>query len=333
MAIYDCFMLNDEQEIVTWRINYLINAVDYFVIAESATTFSGKPKPFYLDQVLEKLEIEPERIIRVKYEFPQEMLKNRAETGNNWPLEMYARNSLIQTIETLKADDFVLLSDVDEIPSVAQIAEGVQTEELKSLQTPLLYGKLNWYSPDGFKWNTVKIGHAKYFCQQDLNLLKHKRVRIIRDFPGGHYSDQFITTDDLIKKAQNSAHSEFQLDNNLHERMLRFSEKYRINHFGRFSRKGLGIIRVRQIQDLNEFQVGILDYAPEHFDFTPCEKSLPLRMVASFIVARFWKIGHFDELAEWQMYLISPFVFVLHFQARAIDNFKRVLRRISILRH
>ena len=46
--IYDLFMINTELDWLEIRLNELKDQVDYFVILESATTFTGLPKPLHL---------------------------------------------------------------------------------------------------------------------------------------------------------------------------------------------------------------------------------------------------------------------------------------------
>ena len=42
--IYDCFMFNNENDLLEIRLNILNNYVDYFVIIESSETHSGLKK-------------------------------------------------------------------------------------------------------------------------------------------------------------------------------------------------------------------------------------------------------------------------------------------------
>ena len=42
--LVDCFLGNDEVDLAEFRIRYLENSVDLFVIGESDQTFTGKSK-------------------------------------------------------------------------------------------------------------------------------------------------------------------------------------------------------------------------------------------------------------------------------------------------
>jgi beta-1,4-mannosyl-glycoprotein beta-1,4-N-acetylglucosaminyltransferase len=46
MKIYDCFLYNGEQDLAEIRFHELDSRVDYFVIVESNTTFSGQNKEY-----------------------------------------------------------------------------------------------------------------------------------------------------------------------------------------------------------------------------------------------------------------------------------------------
>lgn len=328
MPTYDCFMFNDEIEILKWRIEYLKGVVDYFVIAESNTTFSGKPKPSFLRQTLPAVDIDPKRIILAEYEFPVEMLKERNFSGNNWPLEKFGRNSLSKIIDNLEVEDFVLLSDLDEIPTCKQVLKGLKYGQLSSLVTPLHYGKINWLSPDGLNWQSVKIGPASQFKNKNLSELKHHRLPLITSPAGSHLSDQFINFENVKIKALNSAHSEFQQNMVLLEAIFKFSVKYRVNHFGRFTRKGMGLIRTQKESELNDFQKNLLSTNPEYFDFSNPQVNTLLRLSASYVVDRCWQTGQVPQISNCRMWLVIPKALLAFWTARATSNFLRLKKRI-----
>ena len=49
MKIFDCFMFYDEEMILDFRLNYLNQYVDRFVIVESSYTHSGKKRKLLFD--------------------------------------------------------------------------------------------------------------------------------------------------------------------------------------------------------------------------------------------------------------------------------------------
>ena len=48
--VYDCFMFFNELDLLEIRLNILDPYVDYFVISECDTTFSGNPKKLYYEE-------------------------------------------------------------------------------------------------------------------------------------------------------------------------------------------------------------------------------------------------------------------------------------------
>jgi beta-1,4-mannosyl-glycoprotein beta-1,4-N-acetylglucosaminyltransferase len=50
MAVYDVFPFFNELDILDIRLNSLNEVVDYFVITEATTTFSGNSKKLFLSE-------------------------------------------------------------------------------------------------------------------------------------------------------------------------------------------------------------------------------------------------------------------------------------------
>jgi hypothetical protein len=332
MAIYDCFMFNDEREILELRLRYLEDVVDFFVIAESQQNFSGELKEIQSDAIFEKLGIPPERIIRVNYIFNEEQLNLLFGPRGKYALERIARNSLINVINTLKDADYVILSDVDEIPTKNQLRVALSESQVCSLLTPLHYGKMNWLSPDGFDWNTVKVGSAKHFVNQDLNTFKYKRFKVIRANPGGHFSDQFRSVDEVLTKAKNSSHTEFNKNSDFQKTIFEYSQDYRINHFGRFLRRGMGLIEHVEAHQLNEIQRLAVEHKIFDFDFSKPEKTFLVRLLASYRVTKSWSNG----ILPSPVTKIPPLEFleaIIEFTLSALKTKKRkLLHRIGLLR-
>jgi len=284
-------MFNDEIEILELRLRYLKNSVDFFVIAESEFNFSGQLKPIYSTSIIEKVQIPEEKIIRVKYKFTPEELEFLSLPRGKYELEKIARNSLLQVIRNLDEEDHVIVSDVDEIPTREQLSDALQSSEVTSMLTPLHYGKMNWLSPDGHDWNTVKVGHAKFFKNVDLNTFKYKRFKIIRRSPGGHYSDQFRTIEEVLIKAKNSSHSEFNQEKEFQRSVFEYAQLYRVNHFGRFFRRGMGLIKSTKPSSLSDIQLLALENNIFEFDYSKSNQPILKRLIASYRVTKSWSRG------------------------------------------
>lgn len=292
MDIYDCFPFNDEVNILKTRITYLEPVVRYFVIAESNQTFSGIPKNYYADEVIDGSGIDKSRFIRVKYKFPESLIRTARESGNRWPLERFARNSLSQVIQEMDPGNCVILSDVDEIPSKDQIIKAANLPILTRVSTPEYYGKANWKKRGADPWLTVKIGPSQYFT--DLNQVRYSVVPITHGVEGAHFSDMYTEVQEIKRKAKSSAHSEFDLPDETLQAISIYANQYKVDHRGRFFRKGMGLVNVTQV--LNEQQKLLASFAPELLDntFTP---SYFRRVCASYNLSRAWS-GDPDQLKE-----------------------------------
>jgi glycosyltransferase involved in cell wall biosynthesis len=123
MKVIDSFMFFNEFDMLKLRLNYLNNIVDHFIISESNYTHSGKPKPYYLDQIWNDLPpVIRNKIIRVKYNpdistinIPSNVTECDLENGN-WKLEREQRNLITQQLSQFSPHDLFMVSDVDEIP-------------------------------------------------------------------------------------------------------------------------------------------------------------------------------------------------------------------------
>ena len=70
--LYDCFLLNDERELVEIRIRLLKDVVDKFVVVWAHETFTGKEKQFDKEGRVEKF--------RRKYSMKKQEPKKKVET-------------------------------------------------------------------------------------------------------------------------------------------------------------------------------------------------------------------------------------------------------------
>jgi hypothetical protein len=283
MDIYDCFPFNDEVEILMTRIMYLEPVVKYFVIAESDQTFSGIQKKYFADDAIESLGMASSRFIRVKYKFPDSLIRNTLESGDRWPLERFARDALSSIVREINPDDCVILSDVDEIPSRDQVVRASALSHMTRISTPEFYGKANWIKRGSDPWLTVKIGPASSF--NDLNLDRYSVVPITTGIEGSHFSDMYDAVDAIKRKARSSAHSEFDLPDEKLREIAVYADKFKVDYRGRFFRKGMGL--VNQTRVLNEQQNILATLAPKFIDMSPTP-NYRSRVCASYNLAISW---------------------------------------------
>ena len=120
MKIFDCFPFYNEYDQLRLRLKVLGDKVDHFIVTEANQTHSGQSKPLYLSDPSAQDILNHPKVTRVVVDFPS--------TLNVWGREQYQREAIGEGLKQLgaQAQDYVLVSDVDEIPSVDAIDRAIQ---------------------------------------------------------------------------------------------------------------------------------------------------------------------------------------------------------------
>ena len=230
MKIFDTFMFYDEDLILDFRLNYLNKYVDKFVIVESKFTHSGKKKELnfniknftkFKDKIIYLvLDHEPQDIDKINSS-DNENTKNSKYILNGMRRDFYQRNYIINGLKDADYDDYVLISDLDEIPNL-------EKNNIKNIKSKIIMFKQNFYY---YKFN-LKLGSFDWYgtraCKkrnlkspQWLRNIKSKKYPIWRidtlfsktkvsdiffiDKGGWHFSN-VKTPEDLEKKMSTYAH-------------------------------------------------------------------------------------------------------------------------------
>lgn len=154
MKIYDCFTFSDEKMILDIRLNVLDEYVDYFVIVESKYKHNGdiKKKNFdikdyqkFKDKIIYiYLENEPANLIVIKPD-EKEYVKNENILQNTYSRENYQRNMIFENLKNADANDFIIVSDIDEIPNLKGINFKKQKNKIFIFKQKMFYYKLNLF--------------------------------------------------------------------------------------------------------------------------------------------------------------------------------------------
>jgi len=114
--VVDAFPFFNELEMLEIRLNVLDAVVDRFVLCESTVTFSGRRKPLWYADHRSRFTRWADRIVHV-------IVDDTPDTGaDRWARERHQRDRIARGLEGLRADDVVMLSDVDEIPEPSLVA-------------------------------------------------------------------------------------------------------------------------------------------------------------------------------------------------------------------
>jgi beta-1,4-mannosyl-glycoprotein beta-1,4-N-acetylglucosaminyltransferase len=113
--IYDCFGFFNELELLDLRLHELGNVVDKFVLIEATKTHSNKPKPLYYQENRYMFSEFHDKIIHV-------IVDDMPDSDDSWLLDNYQRNCIGRGLTHCRPDDWILVSDLDEIPR-AEVVE------------------------------------------------------------------------------------------------------------------------------------------------------------------------------------------------------------------
>ena len=105
---YDCFTFFNELELLQIRLAELSSVVDVFVIAEAPWTFQGQAKPLFFGENRARFKPYLSRIQHIVSDAPPVVT-------DQWSRELHQRNSLKRGLLEASGDDFVVISDADEI--------------------------------------------------------------------------------------------------------------------------------------------------------------------------------------------------------------------------
>lgn len=137
--VIDAFTFFQELDLLEFRLKYLDDAVDYFVIAESNLTHSGKSKPYHFLENESRFDRWKDKIIYIGVEqstlgLSFDKVERYTPSDGAWILENQQRNALYHIQSILSDNDIVMISDLDEIPN-KQLIYKMRAMDLSSFQT------------------------------------------------------------------------------------------------------------------------------------------------------------------------------------------------------
>jgi len=153
--IYDLFIINTELDWLEIRLNELKDQVDYFVILESASTFTGLPKSLCLKDHWAQFSAFHHQIIY------QELNDTGFSSDVAWDREAFQRNAMFNQVfpnlsgdQKARFDDVILVSDIDEIPrpETLQLLRNCKYPRRLTLRSRFYYYSYQWLHR-GVEWH------------------------------------------------------------------------------------------------------------------------------------------------------------------------------------
>jgi beta-1,4-mannosyl-glycoprotein beta-1,4-N-acetylglucosaminyltransferase len=205
--LFDCFLYNGESELAEIRLQLLQDVVDVFVIVTSDETFTGAPRhtaPFP-PSALRSVDSRKVRLVHLPH----------LRGGSPWSREAFSRDSFLRGLFDAAATDWVLVSDVDEIPRPEALRAVKTSDRLGPLVLDLDYFNFRfnyklvhglqatWAGPVLYRFGEFPGGQKSR--EQRWRLLEHPETCVPR--AGWHFS--YLTpTDDVSAKLRAFSHQE-----------------------------------------------------------------------------------------------------------------------------
>ncbi len=215
MRIFDCFTFFNELDLLEFRLKFLNEFVDYYVIVESNITHNGKPKPYYFDETKERFKEWKHKIIYIPLKQKTDgLIFENADSYNPenaaWKLENDQRNALLLAADHMKDCDLVLVSDLDEIPDPTVFKKITLTELPVAFSLLFHYYYMNCQNIGESRWwNGCIAASAKQFKDITPQGLRNNRdIYPTISSAGWHFS--FLGgSEEISLKISSYSHTEY----------------------------------------------------------------------------------------------------------------------------
>ena len=232
MKIFDCFMYFDEDLILDLRLNTLNDFVDKFIIVESNITHTGKKKSLKFDinkfkKFQYKIEYHPIENLVI-----DESLKLKKNWSKHHLVDQSIRNSLAKYISNASDNDWIIISDIDEVPNPIKFEKFDQSKKFGFFEQKLFCYKFNLQSMTESPWYGSRICVKKFLrSPQWLRNIKVKKAKnffkeilgqnhqILQD--GGWHFTSIKKPSEIIIKLKSFAHSEMVKPHMLDENFIK----------------------------------------------------------------------------------------------------------------
>ena len=230
MKIFDCFMYFDEDIVLDVRLNYLDKYIDQFIIIESEYNHKGEKRtPLFDINKFKRFENKIKYILTNDIPPGIENLKvddneseiYRKSIFNAWKRENLQRNQISVGLSDAQEEDWVIISDLDEIPNLSGIKLKDINDNLVFFKQDMMYYKFNlrlenytWIGSKACKMKNLEspqwirdIKDRKYnWWRVDTYFSKRKYSNILFVENGGWHFSYLKKPKDIEKKLKSYLH-------------------------------------------------------------------------------------------------------------------------------
>ena len=230
MKIFDCFMYFDEDIVLDVRLNYLDKYIDQFIIIESEYNHKGEKRtPLFDINKFKRFENKikyiltndiPPGIENIKIDDNESEIY-RKSIFNAWKRENLQRNQISKGLLDAQEEDWVIISDLDEIPNLSEIKLKNINDNFVFFKQDMMYYKFNlrlenyiWVGSKACKMKNLEspqwirdIKDRKYsWWRVDAYFSKRKYSDILFVENGGWHFSYLKKPKDIEKKLKSYLH-------------------------------------------------------------------------------------------------------------------------------
>jgi len=200
-------MYNNEDLLLELRLNSLKNFVNKFVIVESQYDHKGNKK---------NLNFKIKKFTNFKDKIEYIVLNEFPKNLSNWERENYHRNFINNGLQEAGQEDYIMISDLDEIPKIDNI-QIFEKKKYKVFKQKMFYYKFNLHNLTEPDWFGTKVCKKKY-----LRSPQWIRNQKVKEYPfwrfdklrwniieeGGWHFSFVMSSINIKKKIESYAHTE-----------------------------------------------------------------------------------------------------------------------------
>ena len=220
--IVDAITFLNERELIELRIKYLNDVVDCFLIVEADVTHTGKEKKWNFPEILKnnlkefshKIQYHQLNIKLNEIKNEESWIIENIKGDDFWRIENYQRNYIKTACKKFSNDDILIISDLDEIPSIGKLNFILSSDFEKiapvALEQHLFHLDCNYLRLESWRGSIVTtMKSCNEFSPQKFRRLRNR----ISHFTGGGWSfSSFGGYERVKEKIESYAHSEHNND-------------------------------------------------------------------------------------------------------------------------
>jgi len=300
-VLVDAVIFDDELDILDFRLKYLADKVDYFLIAESKRTFAGEAKPLVFRSVCHRYAHLTHRLKLVEYELP-------AEAEDRWEREALARNSLLPALRAFPPESVALVCDVDEIPSAEQCVAARTVDRAHSIAMRTYLRRANWRVHYEQPWLGARAVPVSRLPEklETLRWGEPLELPVLGGSDGAHLSYVGFNASGIARKYSHYSHVELDTPAAASHSLIALADRMAVDHMGKPYRRGRGLLSVEDADDWDDIQEWAHRDHPDWFDSRQQHPRRLARLCAVMLIDEVVSLGFPDSIEVLSGRRIAP---------------------------